>query len=120
MAANTDLTRDIPQILENLYLNGTGPIKGYSNALITQAVPTTAVQAAGLQGVAIFAATTTVTGAAVGDIVSVGAPTVALANLADIFGVVTAANTVQLYARSTPAAFVTGAARTFTVSVAKV
>jgi len=116
-AANADLSKDIPYILESLFLGASGPIKGAFTKSVTQAVPSVSAQAAGLVGTAAFAATTTVTGAAVGDIVIVGAPTVALANLGRIWGVVTAADTVQLYADSLPAAAVTGASKTFQVTV---
>jgi len=119
-AANADLTRDIPSTLEALFLpiaTTSAPIKGAYTKLVTQAVPSVTAQAAFLPGVAAFAATTTVTGAAVGDIVIVGAPTVALANLGRIYGVVTAADTVQLYAESLPAAAIVGASKTFAVIV---
>lgn len=118
-----DLTKDIPAILESAYLATSGPIKGYFQKSVTQAVPSVVAHTAtgdagsGVCASVIFAATTTVTGAAVGDIVVVGMPTVALTGLKSIYGVVTLADTVQLYAEGLPATAVTGASKTFVVSV---
>lgn len=119
-AANSDLSRDIPAILESLFLPASttsAPIKGAFTKSVTQAVPSVTAAAGTAIGAAAFAATTTVTGAAVGDVVIVSAPTVALANLLRISGVVTATDTVQLYAETLPGAAITGASKTFSVVV---
>jgi hypothetical protein len=88
---------------------------------VTQAVPSiTASGSARVSAKVPFAATTTVTGANVGDIVIVGQPTVALTGLLSLEGIVTAADTVQLYATEVPNTGVTGASKTFEVIVVDV
>jgi hypothetical protein len=116
-----DTTKAIPQILETLFLGSSGPVKGFITKSVTQAVPSiTASGSARVSAKVPFAATTTVTGANVGDIVIVGQPTVALTGLLSLEGIVTAADTVQLYATEVPNTGVTGASKTFEVIVVDV
>lgn len=116
--AQLPTNRSIPALTEALFGVGSAtlPVKGVFKAAVTVTTPSHTASAANISDVK--SATGTVTGAALGDIVLLAAPTATLpANQLLVSAYVTATDTVTYVFANASNTSVTGAARTFNTIV---